>query len=324
MASAMITQAIPTLEKYVPEKIALLKARDAEYKKSLPTEMRSAMNISKAFEPNATPEDLLSQLSKMTSQTEKGMVYPILSQKISQITDEARAKKLIDQIPDEKTRASAQEQFDAARIGRAAAAGKVDEARLLIKAMTNRKIQIQRLVSLAMQVQRTKKDKDIETAKDIMTDAKGLVKEFPDDEDDLADMMEVIRGYTVVDPDVAFRMFEPLVDEFNNMIQAAAVLSKYNKRDKTFSRGEFVMRVNANFGSSVLLFRYVPQLQALGKADLEHMSQLADRFQRTDARTIVKLFVLQGVMVADAKTAPLPGGMPGLNVNISTPVVIRP
>ena len=301
-----ITTAIPTLEKFVPERIAMLRQRDAENKKSMPTEMKSAMGMASAFDPNSTPEDMLAQLAKSSDENMKRMMYPRLTQKISQITDEARAKKLIDQIPDDKTRATAQEQFDAAKIMRAAAAGKVDDARVLIRAMTNRKVQLHQLVALAMQVQRTRKEKDIETAKDIMTDAKALAKDFPDDEDDLADMMEVIRGYAAVDPDIAFHMFEPLVYEFNNMIQAAAVLSKYNKRDKTFKHGEFVMHANGNFGTSVLLFRYVPQLQVLGKADLEHMSQIADRFQRSDSRTIVKLIVLQGFMVPDARPAPPP------------------
>ncbi len=305
-AMGMIKSAIPTLEKFVPERIPALKARDAENRKNVPTEMKSVMSMTSAFDPNSTPEDMLAQLARSSDENMKRMMYPMLTQKISQVTDEARDKKLIDQIPDDKTRATAQEQFDAAKIMRAAAAGKIDDARTLIRAMTNRKIQIQRLVALAMQVQRTKKDKDIETAKDIMTDAKGLAKDFPDDEDDLADMMEVIRGYSAVDPDLAFRMFEPLVEEFNSMVQAAAVLSKYNKRDKTFKRGEFVMHANGNFGTSVLLFRYVPQLQMLGKADLEHMSQLADRFQRSDSRTIVKLIVLQGFMVPDSKPAPAP------------------
>ena len=321
MGMTMITSALPTLEKFVPERVAALKARDAENKKSLPTEMKASMGIPKAFDPNTTPEDLIALLGKSTNENEKRMMNQALAQKISQITDEARAKKLIDQIPDEKTRATAQEQFDAMRISRAAAAGKVDEARGLIRTMTNRKIQIQRLVALAVQVQRTRKEKDIETAKDIMNDAKGNAKDFPDDEDDLADMMEVIRGYAAIDPDTAFRMFEPLVDEFNNIVQAAAVMSKYNKRDRTFKKGELVMKLNGNFvqsfggGTSLLLFRYIPQIQMLGKADLERMSVLSDRFSRGDARTIVKLFVLQGFLAEDRKPA-VQGGTGGIGMGV--------
>ena len=322
MTTMMVTQSIPVLEKFVPEKIGLLKQRDAENKKSVPTEMKAVMNMQKAWDPNATPEDLLAQLSKLTNENDKRMLYPLLANKIGQVTDEARAKKLIDQIPDEKMRANAQEQFDSASIGRATAAGKVDEARRFIGAMTNRKMKIQRLVALATQVQKKGTEKDIETAKNLMTDAKSLTKDFPEDEDDLGDIMEVIKGYATVDADTAFRMFEPIINEFNDIVQASAVLSKYNKRDRTFKKGEIVIKLNGNFatsvggGTNVLLFRYIPQFQMLGKADLDRMSVLSGLFSRGDTRTIVKLFVLQGFLAEDRKPViSVPATGAGVRIN---------
>ena len=335
MAMTMITQAIPTLEKFVPERVPALKARDAENKKSLPTEMRASVTQSslwnqsttpeerlascfdsRGWTQSTTPEEILAQLPKMTNENDKRNAYSQLANKIGQIPDEARAKKLIDQIPDDKTRASAQEQFDTARAGRAVSAGKIDEARRLIGQMTNRRQQIPLLIGLATQTQRKGTEKDIATAKELMLDAKRLVKDFPDDEDDMADLMTVVRGYGAVDTDAAFRLFEPLVEEFNSTIQAAAILSKYNKRDRTFKHGELVLRAgNGGFNpANVMLFRYTQQLQALGKADFERMSQIADRFTRSDVRTIVRLFVLQGYMTPDPKPAPPPppAGIPGL------------
>ncbi len=317
MSSTMLMgMMIPTLEKFIPERVPMLKARDAENKKSLPTEMRASVTQSSLWNQSTTPEEILAQLPKMTNENDKRNAYSQLANKIGQIPDEARAKKLIDQIPDDKTRASAQEQFDTARAGRAVSAGKIDEARRLIGQMTNRRQQIPLLIGLATQTQRKGTEKDIATAKELMLDAKRLVKDFPDDEDDMADLMTVVRGYGAVDTDAAFRLFEPLVEEFNSTIQAAAILSKYNKRDRTFKHGELVLRAgNGGFNpANVMLFRYTQQLQALGKADFERMSQIADRFTRSDVRTIVRLFVLQGYMTPDPKPAPPPppAGIPGL------------
>jgi hypothetical protein len=50
-----------------------------------------------------------------------------------------------------------------------------------------------------------------------------------------------------------------------------------------------------------LLFRYINQIQMLGKADLNRMSSFSDKFGRTDTRTIVKLFVAQGFLMEDKK-----------------------
>ena len=54
------------------------------------------------------------------------------------------------------------------------------------------------------------------------------------------------------------------------------------------------MKVNGYSYDGLLLFRYINQIQMLGKADLNRMSLFSDKFQRSDARTIVKLFVAQG------------------------------
>ncbi len=61
------------------------------------------------------------------------------------------------------------------------------------------------------------------------------------------------------------------------------------------------MKVNGYSWDGLLLFRYINQIQLLGKADLNRMSAFSDRFQRNDARTIVKLFVAQGFFKEDKK-----------------------
>ena len=157
-------------------------------------------------------------------------------------------------------------------------------------------------------------DKDKETALGLMKDAKGLTSEFPEDEDELNDLMEIVRGYAVVNPDEAFRLFEPVIDQINDFLQASAILSKYNKRNGNFKKGELVMRTNSGWGDSLLLFRYIKQMQMLGKADLNRMALLGDRFQRNDARTIVKLFIAQGFLRDDKKNESADEGMAGMMI----------
>ena len=297
----MFNQAMPLLEKVVPERIAALKQRESESQGSLPTELKNLQQRMKLWDPNSSPEEILAQLPKLQNEMDKTMAYQSLNNKIGQIDDDARAKRLIDQIPDEKAKASAQEQYESARISRSAAAGKLDEARKQIGNLTKKGTQIQKLVALATQFYKKGTEKDIETAKNLMKDAKALSSDSPEDEDELNDLMEVVKGYAVIEPDTAFKMFEPIVDQISDFVQATAILSKYNKRNRTFKKGELVMKVNGGSGDSLLVFRYMTQMQLLGKADLERMSLFSDRFGRADARTIVKLFVVQGYMKDDKK-----------------------
>lgn len=299
--SMLLSRAMPSLEKIVPDKIAALKQRQAESQKSLPTELRGMQRMERMFDPNSTPEQILAEIPKMQNELERSNAYQAAGRKIGQIEDETRAKKLIEQIGDEKARASIQEQYESAKVSRTAASGKLDEARRMIGTLTDKRTQVQKLVALALQFHKKGGETDREAAADLMKSARSLINESPEDEDELNSLMEVVRGYATVEPDAAFRLFEPIVDQINDIIHASAILSKYNKRSRSFKKGEMVLRPNSGAGSDMLLFRYLGQIQLLGKADLIRMGSLADRFQRGDARSFIKLVALQGVARDDKR-----------------------
>ncbi len=295
-----IGRVLPSLEKIVPEKVSLLKQKQTEAFKNLPPELKRFQQREKLWSPNTTPEDILADLPKL-NEYEKASAYQTLTSKIAQIEDEARAKKLIEQIPDEKARERTNEQYESAKISRTAESGKLDEAKKLIGNLSKKKTQINKLVGLAMEFHKKGTEKDRETAAALMKDAKSLANEYPEDEDELNDLMEIVKGYAVVNPNEAFRIFDPIVDQINDFVQASAILSKYNKRNRAFKKGELLMKVNGYSWDGLLLFRYINQIQLLGKADLNRMSLFSDKFTRNDARTIVKLFVAQGFLKEEKK-----------------------
>jgi len=295
-----MSRIMPTLEKIIPEKTPLLKQKQAESMKNLPPEIKRMQDRQKLWNPNSTPEEILAELPKL-NEFEKASAYMSLNNKISQIDDDVRAKKIIEQIPDEKARNKASEQYESSKISRAAGDGKLDDARKLIKNLKEKKTQIQRLVALAIQFHKKNTEKDIETANGLMKDAKALANEYPEDESELNDLMEVVRGYAIIDAPEAFRIFEPIVDQLNDFVQASAILSKYNKRSQSFKKGELLMKVNGYSWDGLLLFRYINQIQLLGKADLNKISSFSDKFQRNDARTIIKLFIAQGFLKEEKK-----------------------
>ena len=48
------------------------------------------------------------------------------------------------------------------------------------------------------------------------------VRTYPEDEDELNDLMEIVKGYAVVEPNEAFRIFDSVVDQINDYVQADA------------------------------------------------------------------------------------------------------
>ena len=295
-----LSRAMPMLEKFVPDKVAMLKQRKAENDAGLPPEFRRMQEQQKMYDPNSTPEDIIAQVPKMQNEFERSMAYQVLSTKIGQIEDEARAKKLIDQIPDEKVKTSLMERFESARIDRNAVAGKIDDARRTIAILTNKRTRIQKLVNLAIQIHKKGGEKDIATAVELMTEATAQTSEYPETLEDMNEIMEVVRGYAIIDKESAFRMFEPIVVRLNEHMQASATLAGFNPQNSNFKRGELMLTVGSRTNLSPLV-GFIPQMQMLGKADLDRMMAVTERFARSDARAVVRLYVLQGFLREEKK-----------------------
>lgn len=281
-------QVIPLVDKVLPDRSQALKQRQAEIQKNMPADVRRSQQRDGMFDPSTTADQIIAQLPKL-DESSKPAAYAALQNKLRTVTDDAQAKKLIEQIPDDKMRELLQQQADSTRADREIQSGKLDEARKQIAQMSDRRQEISRYVSLALAYFKL----DPETARSVLKDARSLLASYPESGDDLSDLMAIVTGYATAEPDTAFRLAEPAVDMMNEYLQASAVLSRYNK-DRSFRNGELVFRPGGSGGS--LIFRYLPQVQALGKADLERSGQLIDRFSRPDARIILRLYVLQGAM----------------------------
>lgn len=298
--SMAMAKAMAGLEKLVPERLPALKMRQSELSKNLPPEIKKMQQQQKIWNQNTTPEEILAELANL-NEMERANAYNALISKISAIEDEDRAKILIEQIPDEKFREMASDRFESAKISRTAKDGKLDEAKGLIGKLAKKDVQIKKLVSLATDFYKKDTEKDREVAVSLMKDAKALTKDYPEDEDDLNNLMELVRGYATINPNEAFRIFDPIVDELNDYVQASAILSKYSKRSQTFKKRELVMKADGNNWEGFLLYSYIGQIQLLGKADLDRMTLLSNKFARNDSRTIVKLFIAQGFLKEEKK-----------------------
>jgi hypothetical protein len=227
---------------------------------------------------------------------QKAGAYGALSSKIAQIDDDTRAQRLINQIPDSDARQRAQDQYQAGKVARATQSGDLDDAQRLIGSISQKGTQIQKLVSLAIEFHNKGGDKDIDTANSLMKQAKAMVTQPFEDGDDLNDLLQVIKGYGVVDPDTAFSLFDTVAGEINEVVQASAILSKYSRNDRNFRKGELVMRIGGFPGDTIPLYRCVSQIQMLGKVDIARAGQLGDKMIRSDTRTLIKLFAAQGFL----------------------------
>ena len=296
------------LEKFVPEKVALLNKNRRSDEKSAARTKRMQQQQKLGIQIRR-PRN--SRRFAEMNEYEKASAYQSLATKSLRWGRSAREKNGSNKFPTRKTREKATEHTNRQKSAAPAKDANSTKPKKLIGNLNKKKTQILQLVALAMEFHKKATEKDRETAVGLMKDAKGLANEYPEDEDELNDLMEIVKGYAVVNPDEAFRIFDPIVDQINDFVQASAILSKYNKRNRNFKKGELLMKVNGYSWDGLLLFRYINQIQMLGKADLNRMSLFSDKFQRSDTRTIVKLFVAQGFL-KDEKKSENEGGSGGM------------
>jgi hypothetical protein len=285
--------AIAVIDKIVPERSQAVKQKQAAVKKSIPDDfaMLDDDAFGNASGGNPAPEKMISSAAKMPAQL-RGMLYKnAVEQAVKDGTvDKARAS--LNQTPEGKERDDALAYLDSKVAESKIKDGKIDEARKIIDSLSSTKEKVERLVQIAIGFQAKETKEDKEAAVQLMEEARRLIDNTPQDEDAINDYFRVASGYAYVDPTVSFSMLDSFASQASEIVTAAALLAKYDKRNQSFKNGELILtRGLPRVGNSI--FQYGKELNLLAVADIDRLRSMTDRFQRDDARLLLKLYIVQ-------------------------------
>jgi hypothetical protein len=283
-------QAVPVLEKILPERSQAIKQKQAALKKSMPENM--AMFDDDMFGGgDSTPEKAIASAAKMPAQM-RGMMYKNAIEQAVRDGGVEKARASLNQTPEGKERDDALAYLDSKVAESKIKDGKIDEARKIIDQLSSTKEKVERLVQMAIgfQAKNTKEDK--EAALQLIDEAKRLIDSTPQDEDAINDYLRVASGYAYIAPSVSFSMLDAFANQASEIVTAAALLAKYDKRNQSFKNGELILtRGLPRVGNSI--FQYGKELNLLAVADIDRLRSMTDRFQRDDARLLLKLYIVQ-------------------------------
>jgi len=285
-------QATSVLEKIIPERIALIKQKQNQMKKNLPESF--SMFDDDAFDSaGGTPsaEKMITGASKMPAQM-RGMMYKGAVDEAVRSGNVEKARESLNQTPEGKERDDALAYLDSKIAETKIKDGKIDEARKIIDRLSSNKEKVERLVQMAIgfYIKDTKDDR--ETASKLMDEARRLIDDAPQDEDAINDYLRVASGFAYIDPTVAFSMLDAFANQASEIVTAAALLAKYDKRNTGFKNGEMVLtRGLPRVGNGI--FQYGKELNLLANSDIDRLKNIADKFQRDDARLLLKLYIVQ-------------------------------
>jgi hypothetical protein len=290
---AFLNSMLPVLQKIVPERVAPLKQKEAALKKQMPQNTRAIQAPASLNDPNATPEKMIADATRAQPQM-RGALYRQAAFRASG-GDAERIRALLQSEPESKERDDAIAFLDSNLVLAQLRAGKTDEARRLIDRLPFGAAKAELLVQLAVALYRLNTKESKESALRIMSEAREMVKDFPEDKDETDNLAKVIAGFAVIDPERAFTMLSPIIEQVNEVVNAQAVLARFNKQTQNFRDGELV--IANSFGTlNAKVLRYGRELKMLAESDFTRTRGLIDQMRRDDVRVFVKLFVAQSIL----------------------------
>jgi hypothetical protein len=294
---------LPELEKRVPARAAQLRLKLAEMDKLLDPRAKAWAQFESIM--SKPPEGILEEAAKAPAEM-RGQLYMTAAMKLFRAGEVESARAVVNENLRGEEREQMLAAFDNTEVARAVEKGNTDDARAVISRIKSKERRASALAELAL-AYAAKGDR--KTAGSLLEEARSLIDRQPDNEREVAALLEVARGYALVEPSKTFEMIDPLIDQANDMMSAAALLEKFGAGGGMFRKGEMVL--GPGMGELGGMYaRYVKALAELSRVDFDRTRQTADRFNRDEARLMARLILARSVLSdrLDA-AAPSHGGL---------------
>lgn len=286
----MLKSMLPDLERLVPERAEQLRARVAEAQKMLDPETRKWFEYESIL--NKGTADAILEAAAKASPEMRAPLYSVAASKLMEAGDTERARQVITENLPGEMREQALARLDQRAVARSLEQGKLDEARQLISRIPSKH---RRAAQIALLVTALAKKGERKMALELLEETKNLINRQPENQQEIFTLLAVARAYAAVDPPRAFELIEPVVDQANEMISAAALLDKFGSGQGMFRKGEMVLHPGF-LAANTTFAQYARELGTLARADFLRTKSVADKFQRNEVRLMARLLIAQSVL----------------------------
>jgi hypothetical protein len=292
IALTFIQQLMPEIEQRLPERVPALRRRLATSGRKLDPQERVYFEYQELLQ-RGTIDAVLEAAAKAPEQMREALYQQAAWKALYKEKDAERARRIInDNIRDSSRREQMLQELDRVSLWESIRKEKLDEARRTLSRIKSKEERANVLVQMAFMAA-TKKDKKL--ALQLLEEARPLVSLKPKSNTQLYTVLLIARVYALVEPARAFEMIEALVDQANDLLSAASVLSGFLLPSGVFRKGEMVLP--PGYSNVSMQFRqFGKELGALALLNFERTKAAADKFQRNEARIMARLFIAQGVL----------------------------
>ena len=128
----------------------------------------------------------------------------------------------------------------------------------------------------------------------MLEDARAITNHRATGYDHFEQQLKVAHAFASIDPARSFEVMDPGISHLNELLSAAALLSGFEMN--MFRDGEMAIQ-NGN-GLTSTISRFGQELALLARTDFERSEALAGRFQFPEARIMVRMAIVQGLLGA--------------------------
>ena len=288
---SQISDVMPEIEQFFPERRAALEKKLAAYNDTLPRDQRN-QNIYNDLIRRGMQEELIRVAASADEQTRQSLYQQAALIAVARGQTDAFREFLGKEVSDGDNRRKILDYLDDEEISTAAGRKQLDNLRKLLPRIERKEERARAMAELAMLLK--EKGEDTEAAS-LLDDAAGLIKTNFKDERQTNALLSLLCAYALVDPPKAFALAERVVDRANTQISLLLLVDRVVKSGAV-KKSEIILDQAGILPLDYLVFIYGKGVAALAKVDFNRTKALADRFDRNELRLLAHLLIVKGVL----------------------------
>jgi hypothetical protein len=279
---------IRDIEKYAPSRAAQINKKIAALNKKLPPEEKFYEEQQRVIS-EGTVDEILESVSKAPAELKDSFYQQAASKALNQ-GDESLARQIVNEhVSNPYQREQFLKSLNDQAMWTAAAQGKIEETRQMLN-----RIPLEQRAEVLMRlagVIASKGEKKI--ALQLLDEARGMIGPQPANHNELRQMLSISNTYSSLEVTRSFEIIEPIVDQLNTLIAAAAVIDGFDYM-RYFRDGELIPQNSGLLTAMAMLC--VNEIGVLAKIEFDRAKLAADRFQRSELRIFARLQVADRVL----------------------------
>ena len=285
----MLYSLIPIAQRFAPSTVETLKtvARNSNCRGfcgAWDPEIQTLMNNGET-----TPEVMLAAANKVPG-NQRNSIYQSAANKYVQQGNVSKARELISEKFSDDEADEIMRNLDNQYACKLMNEGNFSSAEQLIDTFpVNQRIGA--LINLANTAYARDNEKNKAYALALISKVRDVIGDPPENNFEFQSVMQVVTSLMNIDPPEAFRIYESLVPQMNDLSDAAAVIYGFQGGSNVRS-GEFVIAYGSSFG---YYGADSSQLPVLARSDFDRTLRLIDSFTRREIRVALKLQLAEGM-----------------------------